>query len=116
MKTNNICIGTDSVTIGIKDTTAFSNRNYRRVWKSYPNRSVAVGLGYSYGEKQPVKGIQSIRMKCPRCGRRVMSSIKVCEDGCCTTHSIPPHKIKMWWKKSRKNGVVLEKQKREKVK
>lgn len=47
-------------------------------------------------------GVKRIRVKCPVCGRRMWSSVSQCHDGCCITHSIPPHKVKMWWKKGRK--------------
>jgi hypothetical protein len=48
-------------------------------------------------EKRPT-GMERMRLKCPRCGRRVLSSVSVCNDGCCLYHSIPPHKPKEWWK------------------
>lgn len=48
--------------------------------------------------KRPT-GIKRMRLRCPRCGRRVLSSVRVCHDGCCVFHDIPPHKPKGWWKK-----------------
>lgn len=50
------------------------------------------------------EGIKRIRIKCPDCGRRVMSSISTCHDGCCIYHNLPPHKPKGWWKKEKKRG------------
>ena len=53
-------------------------------------------------------GIKRKRLKCPRCGRRLMSSVRVCDDGCCVYHSIPSHKPKDWWKTKK----VMKKKKR----
>ena len=44
-------------------------------------------------------GVKRKRLTCPKCGRKVMSSISVCQDGCHVIHSLPPHKPKGWWKK-----------------
>lgn len=49
-------------------------------------------------------GVKRKRLKCPKCKRKLMSSVKTCHDGCCVYHSLPPHKPKGWWKK-RKKGV-----------
>lgn len=43
--------------------------------------------------------VTRIRMKCPVCGRRMLSSVRTCHDGCCIIHVLPPHKPKGWWKK-----------------
>lgn len=43
-----------------------------------------------------------VRVKCPTCGRRVWGRLYVCNDGCCVMWTLPRHKIKGWWKKSRK--------------
>lgn len=45
-------------------------------------------------------GIKRLRVVCPRCGRRLLSSVAVCDDGCGVLHSIPPHKPRGWWKKA----------------
>lgn len=65
-----------------------------------------------YGEKTKVTvkaGIGpdpvSKRVKCPECGRRVKQRIVPCSCGhiyaCEWTISIPPHKIKGWYKKKK---------------
>ncbi len=46
-------------------------------------------------------GIKRKRLKCPRCSRRLMSSVSVCDDGCCVYHRIPTHKPKGWWKRKK---------------
>ena len=47
---------------------------------------------------------KSKRVRCPACGRSMMSNIRVCHDGCCIYHCIPPHKKKEWWKKGKKQS------------
>jgi hypothetical protein len=54
-----------------------------------------------------------IRMTCPRCKRRLWSSVMSCHDGCCIIHTIPPHKVKAWWKKgNRKKGKKVSHKRR----
>ena len=48
------------------------------------------------------KIVASKRVKCPKCGRKMMSAVRYCPDGCCAYHCIPPHKVKGWWKKKKK--------------
>jgi len=45
--------------------------------------------------------VRSTRVKCPVCGRKLMSDAKTCDDGCCVYHNIPSHKKKEWWKKKK---------------
>jgi len=47
-----------------------------------------------------VEGIKRIRMKCPKCGRRVMSSVMYHDNE--AIHSVPAHKPKGWWKKKKR--------------
>lgn len=64
---------------------------------SYSNLSgsgVHPGTGH-YGEATTEK---AKRVRCPECGRSMMSAVRCCGDGCCVTHGIPPHKVKGWWK------------------
>jgi len=42
--------------------------------------------------------IKSKRVRCPECGRSMMSAIRVCHDGCCVFHCIPSHKKKGWYR------------------
>ena len=49
------------------------------------------------GGERPT-GVKRRKLKCPKCGRRLWSSVNLCHDGCCLLHSIPPHKPKHWWK------------------
>jgi len=46
-------------------------------------------------------GVKRKRLKCPECGRRVLSSVRLCHDGCCIIHTLPMHKPKGWWKKKK---------------
>ena len=41
--------------------------------------------------------IKRKRLKCPKCGRRLMSSVWIHDND--IIHQIPPHKIKGWWKR-----------------
>ena len=43
-----------------------------------------------------------IRMRCPECGRKLRSSVRVNHDGDFLIHSLPPHKPKGWWKRRTK--------------
>lgn len=57
-------------------------------------------------------GIKRYRVKCPECGRKLMTSVSLCDDGCCIYHRIPPHKPKGWWKKGKKAKSGKKKNKR----
>ena len=48
------------------------------------------------GDHRP-KNVKRLRLRCPRCGRRVKSSVW-CDDDGDVYHNIPPHKPKGWWK------------------
>lgn len=48
------------------------------------------------------KHIKRIRMVCPHCKRRVLSSVEIGSDADYIIHTIPPHKVRYWWKNSRK--------------
>jgi|WetSurSiteA1Bulk_404760.scaffolds.fasta_scaffold01794_7 hypothetical protein len=48
------------------------------------------------------KNVRRLRLTCPICGRRVMSSVILNQDGDLLIHSLPPHKPKGWWKKKKK--------------
>lgn len=51
------------------------------------------------------------RVRCPKCGRSMISALRTCSDGCCIFHCIPPHKIKGWWKKLKKSKDTRMKRK-----
>lgn len=63
--------------------------------------SCSVGHNVGWYNRHALSNIKRIRMKCPDCGRRIMSSITNCHDGCCFWHVLPPHKPKDWWKKGK---------------
>ncbi len=44
-------------------------------------------------------GVKRVRLTCPVCKRRVLASVRTCEDGCCLMFTLPPHKPRYWWKK-----------------
>lgn len=52
---------------------------------------------------QPIRviGVKHRRMKCPKCGRRMFSSVELDPDGDYLFHSLPPHKPKGWWHKKK---------------
>jgi hypothetical protein len=56
-----------------------------------------------YNKEETFK-IKAKRIVCPECGRKVWSSVRSCDDGCCIFHCIPPHKKKGWWKKGKKQS------------
>ena len=57
-------------------------------------------IGWNWGERPT--GIKRKRLKCPKCGRRVLSSVRTDHDGYDVFHDLPPHKPKCWWKKKSK--------------
>ena len=64
-----------------------------------PKRGVEniIWWGFIMGVR-PAK-VKRMRITCPLCGRRVMSS--VAQDDGEIYHHIPPHKPKGWWKKKK---------------
>ena len=46
-------------------------------------------------------GVKRMRLVCPKCKRKILASVRTCEDGCCLYQVLPPHKPKLWWKKRR---------------
>ena len=66
-------------------------------------RQAKESYGYEFGATREIpSGIKRIRAKCPTCKRKLLTSIKLCHDGCCVIHSIPRHKRRHWWKKKKK--------------
>jgi len=63
------------------------------------NEGFAWDFPWTNRRPEDKKNLKRIRMTCPKCKRRLLSSVKMCHDGCCIKHSIPPHKPKYWWKK-----------------
>lgn len=53
---------------------------------------------YLFWPKFRPDGIKRKRLTCPKCGRRVYSSVAIDHDGDYIFHSLPPHKPKHWWK------------------
>jgi hypothetical protein len=68
-------------------------------WERAPEH----GLGYwEISEGKIPTGIKRRKLKCSVCKRKVWSSIKLCDDGCCIVHYIPQHKPKYWWRKGKR--------------
>jgi hypothetical protein len=44
------------------------------------------------------------RVTCPVCGRKMWAARRTCDDGCCEYYCVPPHKVKGWWKKGKKQS------------
>lgn len=44
------------------------------------------------------------RVQCPVCKRKMWAARRVCHDGCCIYYCVPPHKVKGWWKKPKKQS------------
>lgn len=65
------------------------------------HRDPSIGFGLA-GEIVRPKNVRRIRLTCPLCGRRILSSIRLDHDGIYIIHSLPPHKPKGWWKKSKR--------------
>jgi len=75
-------------------------------WENLPAENMVShwNAGYGYNGARPT-GIKRKRLVCPKCKRRILSSVTTCHDGCCVKHYLPPHKPKMWWKKGKKRKV-----------
>jgi len=56
-----------------------------------------------------VPDIKRPRITCELCGRRIEASVQYCHDGCCIVFTIPPHKVKKWWKKGKKRCKTRDK-------
>ena len=79
-----ICYGTEQVV-----TSPYKQGDYIRLqWQHMEEGELFQGL------KRP-------RLTCPKCKRRIVASFRTCDDGCCLTFFIPPHKPKGWWKRKR---------------
>lgn len=70
------------------------------VWEKFEGK---IDSDPMYGERP--KNIKRKRLTCPKCGRRLESSIELEHDGYYIIHSLPAHKPKMWWKKGRPRKV-----------
>jgi formylmethanofuran dehydrogenase subunit E len=62
-----------------------------------------------FSHRRPEGQTKRIRMTCNDCGRKVLSSVMMDEDGQMIFHSIPPHKRKGWWKREKKSRRKAEK-------
>jgi hypothetical protein len=71
------------------------------IWKDAGDRR-EWNRGFELFPTDRPKGIKRIRLECPLCGRRVMSSVEMNHDGDYIIHSLPPHKARAWWKKHTK--------------
>jgi len=54
-----------------------------------------------YGDEGMTQFSKSKRVKCPKCGRRVWAELRAAHDGT-VIWRVPPHKRRMWWKKTRR--------------
>jgi hypothetical protein len=94
MKKEHLCYGTD--------------KTYREIPFNYIlNYQKNYKMGRLLNYTQAFAGIRPslikrIKMTCPICKRRVWSSIQMSDDADLYIHTIPPHKPKMWWKKSKR--------------
>lgn len=74
------------------------------IWEHLPPKKQ---ISYLFSCSAPRPTCKRVRMTCPKCGRRLLSSVEYYHDGDYVIHTIPPHKPKGWWKhknhKSKKN-------------
>jgi len=50
-------------------------------------------------------GVKRMRLKCPICGRKLLSSVYFDIDASNVIHTIPPHKPKGWWKLNKRRKI-----------
>lgn len=62
-----------------------------------PKRGVENMVWWGFFTGVRPANVKRIRVKCPACGRKLMSSIT--QNDREIFHSLPPHKPKKWWKK-----------------
>ncbi|MAH42166.1 hypothetical protein CL614_00340 [archaeon] len=55
-----------------------------------------------HGIDKDVLNEKAKRIRCPECGRGMLSAVRTCHDGCCINHCVPPHKKKGWYKVGKK--------------
>lgn len=75
----------------------------KRLEKERTNRNIIWG-----GLDRPPNLVKRKRVTCPACKRRMWASFRLCHDGCCVIYSVPPHKVKKWWKKDKKRKETRE--------
>lgn len=89
-----MCIGGSAIPIHAGDKLAISNP----IPENHPDR---IHHNDTWGGNIRQKGIRRIRVKCSVCGRHLIASVRTCHDGCCILFSLPPHKVKHWWKRKK---------------
>ena len=72
----------------------YEDRLWSKGTEIQPTSEFYTSMGY-------VVGVKRSKAKCEKCGRKIVPSIRTCEDGCCVILIIPPHKPKRWWKKGK---------------
>mgnify|MGYP001195922342 CR=1 FL=1 len=60
---------------------------------------------YGVAYEQRPENCKRIRIVCPVCKRRLMSSVEWEHDGDYIIHSLPTHKPKEWWKKGKPRKI-----------
>lgn len=58
--------------------------------------------GWELNPRDRPTGVKRMRLTCPECGRKILSSVELINDGDFLVHTLPPHKPKAWWKKHKK--------------
>lgn len=71
-----------------------------KVYAIWENNPQPTGFPDFYDVR--ISGVRRKRLTCPKCKRRIMSSVRLCHDGCHIIHELVPHKPKGWWKKKKK--------------
>jgi hypothetical protein len=61
------------------------------------HRDYSAGWWLSWSNERP-ENVRRLRLTCPICARRIMSSVQINHDGDFIIHTLPPHKPKGWWK------------------
>lgn len=82
-----------------RDQAAFKHRcSYQN--KHYGGCRLADLRAYEASDEE--LGQRRTKVVCPECGRRLWGWATVNHDGQIIGYSIPPHKVKKWWKRKTK--------------
>ncbi len=102
----NICITYGSIEMKYKKMCHCTTPKIKQKWMNNPNPVGHIESMYESSHRS--QKVKRKRLVCSECKRRIISSIRVCNDGCCIIHELPIHKPKGWMKKKnrqpRKSG------------
>lgn len=83
-------------------TTELCNGEVKTIWVKIKSNDPNYRDSWSGFFGIRPEGVKRLRLKCPKCGRKIMSSVLLESDGQYYIHMMPPHNPKGWWKRHNK--------------